>query len=174
MSRSVKDGHAVVCRSCQTLAPMSLFLSTQEVELLSALNESRTGYIVIGGHAVNFHGYLRPTKDLDIWVEPTEANAARVVQALSSVHLLLQPEYVARLAQPGHQVPVSGMSTELLTSVTGLKFEEAMALSSVAVQQGVPYRVLGLAHLIEYKRRLGRERDLEDVRKLQVVKARGG
>ena len=69
---------------------MNLLLNAQELELLSALNDCRARYLVIGGHAVIFHGHLRPAKDLDLWVEPTEENAARVAQALSFVRVFLQ------------------------------------------------------------------------------------
>jgi hypothetical protein len=43
---------------------------------------SRVDYIVVGGHAVAFHGYPRFTGDIDFFVRPTPDNAARLVEAL--------------------------------------------------------------------------------------------
>jgi hypothetical protein len=150
-----------------------LLLNAPEVELLSALARCHARYLIIGGHAVIFHGYLRPAKDLDLWVEPTEVNAARVARALSTVHVHLRPEHVERLSRANLQMQVDGLNTELLTSVTGLIFEEAMARSSVAFEGSVSCQVLALGDLIQYKRLVGRDRDLEDIRQLEALKARG-
>ena len=52
-------------------------------ELLLALNAHEVEYLVVGAHALAAHGYVRATKDLDVWVQPLE-NAAKVLQALSA------------------------------------------------------------------------------------------
>lgn len=51
-------------------------------DLLSEFNGADVRYLVVGGYAVFFHGQPRYTKDLDVWVEPSAANATRVMQAL--------------------------------------------------------------------------------------------
>jgi hypothetical protein len=51
-------------------------------ELLEALNRRQAQYLVIGAHAVGVYAEPRATKDLDIWVNPTKANARRVLAAL--------------------------------------------------------------------------------------------
>ena len=152
---------------------MDLRLNAQEQELLSALNQCQARYLVIGGHAVIFHGYLRPAKDLDIWVEPTEENANRVARALSLVRVFLEREQVTRLASPDLQMPISGLNTEFLTSVAGLEFASAMTRSAVSFEGGEPCNVLGLADLIVCKERLGRESDVEDIKHLQEIHPRG-
>lgn len=43
-------------------------------EFLRLLNSARIEYLVVGGYAVAFHGYPRPTGDLDIWVAVSPAN----------------------------------------------------------------------------------------------------
>lgn len=146
---------------------MNLLLNSQELELLSALNRHLAHYMVVGGHAVIFHGYLRPAKDLDLWIEPSIENAERVARALSAVRVYLAPEHIARLSKPNLQMPIAGLYTELLTSVKGLEFPLAIARSSTANEQGVPCTVIGLEDLLECKRLLGRESDLEDIRCLQ-------
>lgn len=44
-------------------------------DFLSACNAHNVEYLVIGGQAVIFYGYVRNTKDLDVWINPTPENA---------------------------------------------------------------------------------------------------
>lgn len=148
---------------------MALFLNAQEVELLSALNQYQARYVVVGGHAVQHHGHLRPAKDLDLWVEPTPDNAKRVAHALASVGTRLQQDQIDRLAKPDLQMQLGGLYTEIVTTVQGLQFTEAMARSITATEQGVPCHVLSRQDLIANKRLLGRESDLEDVAALEQL-----
>jgi hypothetical protein len=57
-------------------------LSKDMRELLDALNRSHAQYLVIGAHGVGIYTEPRGTKDLDIWINPTRANAKRVYAAL--------------------------------------------------------------------------------------------
>lgn len=51
-------------------------------EFIELLNANRVRYLVVGGYAVALHGYPRYTKDMDIWIERTPENAARLLKAL--------------------------------------------------------------------------------------------
>ncbi len=51
-------------------------------EFIESLNANHVRYLVVGGYAVAFHGHPRYTKDIDIWIEMSPPNAARVVKAL--------------------------------------------------------------------------------------------
>ena len=44
-------------------------------DLFAALNDAGANYLLVGAHAVAFHAEPRYTKDLDVWVEATPANA---------------------------------------------------------------------------------------------------
>jgi hypothetical protein len=50
-------------------------------EMLSALSEAGVEFLVVGAHALAAHGTPRATGDLDIWVNPSRDNAARVLAA---------------------------------------------------------------------------------------------
>ena len=52
-------------------------------ELLSTFNDRCVKYLVVGGHAVMLYSDPRYTKDLEIWVEASEENGAKVFQALA-------------------------------------------------------------------------------------------
>ena len=51
-------------------------------EFIQSLNDNQVRYLVIGGYAVALHGHPRYTKDLDVWIELTPENAAKMVKAL--------------------------------------------------------------------------------------------
>jgi hypothetical protein len=51
-------------------------------DLFRALCEKGAEFIVVGGHAVMFYTEPRYTKDIDVWVRPSEKNAERVYKAL--------------------------------------------------------------------------------------------
>ena len=65
-------------------------------EFLSLLNSHRVEYLLIGGYAVAYHGYPRPTGDMDVWIAVNSENARRVAQARTSRR--------PRAARPGHRV----------------------------------------------------------------------
>ena len=132
-------------------------------------------YLVIGGHAVIFHGYLRPAKDLDLWVEPSESNAKAIAAALAEVRVPLEDQHIARLAKPGLQMPIGGLYTELLTSIRGAAdFADAHARSVETYALGTSCRVISLPDLVASKKALGRESDLADIAHLQGLNPNAG
>jgi hypothetical protein len=56
------------------------------MRVLAALEDARVDYVVIGGVAVNFHGIVRATEDLDVFIKPDADNVARLRAALHSVY----------------------------------------------------------------------------------------
>ncbi len=58
----------------------------EEVNAFSrAANSSGVRMLMIGGGAVNFHGYQRQSADLDFWMEPTPLNFDRLSKALTQI-----------------------------------------------------------------------------------------
>jgi hypothetical protein len=51
-------------------------------EFLKSLNSNRVECLLIGGYAVGIHGHIRATNDLDVWVNISPENAARIDRAL--------------------------------------------------------------------------------------------
>jgi hypothetical protein len=43
-------------------------------------------YVIIGGHAVNFHGYVRTTEDADVIFHRTPASETSLLRVLESIH----------------------------------------------------------------------------------------
>ncbi|MBM4320542.1 MAG: hypothetical protein FJ125_11425, partial [Deltaproteobacteria bacterium] len=55
------------------------------VFLCRRLNEEGARYLVIGGFAIGFHGFVRATKDIDLLVDPAEENVRAIKRALASL-----------------------------------------------------------------------------------------
>lgn len=53
-------------------------------DLLIELVDAKAEFVVLGGHAVAFHGHLRATKDMDVLVRASDENASRVYRALAA------------------------------------------------------------------------------------------
>jgi hypothetical protein len=99
------------------------------VEMLSALNAAGVEYLVVGAHAMAAHGVPRATGDLDIWVRATSENAPRVLDALREFGAPLFDLTLDDLSKPENvfQIGVVPVRIDLLTSITGVGFEEAAA-----------------------------------------------
>jgi len=137
--------------------------------LLRELSAAEARFMVVGGYAVSFHSRPRATGDIDVWVEPTAANAARVFRALRAFGAPLQGLVEADLTQPEvvYQIGVPPRRIDLLTSLTGLNFDEAWAERTPGLLGGLEVHFLGREALIRNKRALGRARDLADLESLE-------
>lgn len=137
-------------------------------ELLALLNKHAVEYIIVGGYALAFHGAPRFTGDIDIFVRPQPQNAARILEALNefgfgSVGLTEEdfstPHKVVQLGTPPVRV-------DLITSLTGVSWEEAVAANSPGSYGDVPVFFIGRKEFIANKRAMGRKKDLADIEAL--------
>ena len=60
-------------------------LNPNEKRFLTHLNHKQVEYLVIGGYAVAYHGYLRDIGDLDIWISTQKDNAQRMAAVLGDL-----------------------------------------------------------------------------------------
>ncbi len=134
------------------------------VEMLSALDAAGAEYLVVGAHALAAHGVPRATGDLDVWVRATPENALRVLAALREFGAPLFDLTADDLSRPGtvFQIGVVPVRIDLLTSISGVGFEEAWAGRIEVPIEGVTVRVLGREALVRNKRATGRAKDLLD------------
>ena len=98
-------------------------------EFVALLNLHQVEFLIVGAYAVAFHGYPRYTGDLDILVRADEGNARRVLQALAQFGFGSAGIGLDDLDVPGKvvQLGVSPNRIDLVTSITGVSFEEAWA-----------------------------------------------
>lgn len=142
-------------------------------ELLVALNAAGVRYLVGGAHALAFHARPRATKDLDVFVDPTRANARRFVAALRHFFGGTAPSYANEEAilDPNViiQLGVAPVRVDILTEFATMSFQTAWRHSVVARFGAVPTRYLSRAHLIAEKRHFSRPQDLADLAALLAV-----
>jgi len=140
-------------------------------EFIELLNSHRVEYLVVGGHAVAFHGYPRYTGDIDFLVRPSEENASRLVAVIERFGLaeadnlkptLMQREKIVQIGRPPNRI-------DILTSASGIDFEEAWERASSGSLDGLPVRFPDLGSLLKNKRASGRAKDLADVEELEKV-----
>lgn len=140
---------------------------------LESLNAANVEYMIVGGYAVNIHGYVRNTGDLDVWIASDAKNADRVVEALLAFGfdvLDVKPELFLgenRIVQMGSEPE----KIEIITSVDGLTWTKAQPNIRDVMIDGVPVRVISLDDLITNKRASGRLRDQEDLERLPAPDA---
>ncbi len=141
------------------------------VEMLCALSNAGARYLVVGGHAVGVHVEPRATKDLDIWVEPTLANARRVVKALRAFGAPLFGVTVKELSTPGliFQIGVAPRRIDILTAISGVDFRSAWRSRFEIKIRGLPAMmpVIGREALLTNKRAVARPQDLVDALNLE-------
>ncbi len=139
------------------------------VAMLSALSGAGAEYLVVGAHALAAHGLPRATGALDIWVRPTVENAGLVWQALAEVDAPLDHLEVSELTEADlvFQIGIPPLRIDILTSITGVRFDEAYRARRTVRVADMDVPILGRAHLIQNKRATARPQDLADVAALE-------
>lgn len=138
-------------------------------DLLHELCAAEARFLVVGAYAVSFHAEPRSTGDLDILVEPTAVNAKRVYQALqrfgAPLHDLTEDDLAS--SDVVFQMGLPPRRIDILTSITGVSFEEAWSARVEGMYGDVRFPVIGREPLIKNKRALGRPKDLLDIELLE-------
>jgi hypothetical protein len=136
-------------------------------EFIAALNARGVRYLVVGAHAVALHARPRATKDLDIFLDPTPANAQRALAALRDFFGGVELGYtVDDLTDPRWiiQLGVAPVRIDLHSAVPGLtSFEVAWKNRADARFGSVPAHYLGCDDLIRAKEAADRPQDRADV-----------
>ena len=136
-------------------------------EFLLCLNARDVQYLVVGGHAVSFHGYPRFTHDVDLVVLPTERNALALLAALADFgfgDVTLQARDFMRdttvvLGRPPDQI-------DLMTFIKGVDLDDAWQRRVPGRLDNVEVAFIAREDLIANKRAVGRPEDLADIARL--------
>jgi hypothetical protein len=139
------------------------------VDLLRAFIDADVRFLVVGAYALAVHGRPRATGDLDVWVEASKENAARVMRALDAFGAPLAEITEADFATPGvtYQIGIAPGRIDILTDLTGLTFQDAWSRRIARPFGDVTVDVIGLADFILNKRATGRAKDLGDIEGLE-------
>lgn len=136
-------------------------------EFIELLNKNNVRYIIIGGYAVVYHGYVRSTNDIDIWIDIRKDNIKKVIKALdefgfSSLNISeadFSPNQIIQLGYPPNRI-------DLITTPAGIDFETCYESREQVVIDNITIKFIDLENLIKAKKASGRTRDLADVEEL--------
>lgn len=137
-------------------------------EFLKLLNSQGARYLLVGGYAVSFYGTPRATGDIDVWIDRTPDNADKIVRVLEdfgfdvpglSPELFTKENNVVRLGTPPLRI-------ELLTSISGVDFDECHQARKVVRLGDVEVSFIGVEQLKINKKASGRLKDLADLESL--------
>lgn len=145
------------------------------LEFIEILNKHGVEYLLIGGIAVNIYGYNRGTGDLDIWINPSEANKYKLIVAIeefgydADAYKKMSPDEITMFSlgsrnNPGH--------IEITNRIAGISFQDAWKNFQVFNFDGLAIKFIGLDDLIKNKLASARNRDLDDVENLKLINSR--
>ncbi len=136
-------------------------------DFIKELNLADVRYILVGGYAVILHGYNRTTGDLDIWVEATEENYAKLVSALHRFGMPVFDMSLQNFLSPKSfdvfTFGVPPVSIDILLQVKGLEFADVWPHSKWTEVDHTKVKLIDLESLIAAKKASGRYRDLDDI-----------
>ncbi len=138
-------------------------------EILQELSAGKVEFLLVGAYALAAHGYPRATVDLDIWVKPSQNNSESVMRALARFGAPIEglsPQDFQE-EETVFQIGVAPRRIDIITTASGLNFDEAFKGSLPLEIEGIWIRVLSLEDLIRNKRATGRTKDLADVEALE-------
>jgi len=142
-------------------------------DLLLELCDANAQFVVLGGHAVAFHGHPRATKDMDLLVRATPDNAKRVYAALAAFGAPLDTFDVTKKDFAGYdgvlQIGLLPRRIDILNRADGITFDDAIAAGDGFDIEGRTIPVIGLDALLKNKRAAGRAQDIADVEALEAL-----
>ena len=148
-------------------------LDDYTLELLRALNQHEVEYLVVGGYAVNFHGYRRTTGDIDLWIKPDNDNKIKIVSVLKEMEV--DESMLEQLAAFDFTEPlvfsdgVEPFKIDFLTHLSNVKFDDAWDKKIVSEMDGIVIPYIDLNNLLLSKFTTGRLKDKIDLEELQKI-----
>jgi hypothetical protein len=134
-------------------------------DLLALFSAHKVDYIIVGAHALAYHGVPRYTGDMDILVRSDPENAKRILRALDEFgfgSLGLKVEDFATTDKVV-QLGVAPVRIDIVTSLTGVSWEDVDAGRVAGTYGGLKVYYIGKKEFILNKRALGRKKDLADL-----------
>jgi len=137
-------------------------------QFIESLNSNGVEYVVVGAVALAHHGLPRYTGDLDILVRNSVENSKRLESALAEFGLAALGIKAADFVDSYHvvQLGVAPNRIDLLTSLTGVTFDEAWDSRVQSLVGGTRVNFIGRETLVRNKRLTGRAQDKADLEAL--------
>lgn len=163
--RAARCPAASSVRATRVTDPLSL--NEDFLDLLAELAAVDATYVIVGGHALAFHGAPRATGDIDVFIRPDRENGERVLSALRAFGAPVDAHQLTAddLTRPGtvYQVGLPPRRIDVLTAIDGCSFAEAWAGRSEVELDGHRVAFLGRREFVINKKASGRPKDLLDL-----------
>jgi len=137
-------------------------------ELLRLFGAHKVSYVIVGGYALAFHGAVRFTGDIDLFVRPEAENAKRIIAALNEFGFgtvdLVEADF-----QTEHkviQLGVPPVRIDIMTSLTGLSWQQVLRGRVEGKYGDTHVFFIGKNELVANKKSLGRKKDVADLEAL--------
>lgn len=153
--------------------------------ILASLQAAEVRYVIAGGFAVNLHGFLRFTKDLDLLIDLEPANAKLAMQVLGECGLKARvPVPLADFADADKRLDWAELRNMLVFQVwhpddpfctvdvfirNPIDFEDLWTRAVGANLGRTECRIAGIDDLIAMKTMAGRPQDLRDIQELRRI-----
>ena len=142
-------------------------------KILLALIDAKVEFLLIGGYAVNYHGYVRTTGDMDVWLKPDNKNKIafliileKYLEDKSGIEKVKELDFTDVIA---FHIGVPPERIDFLTKIAGVNFNEAFSHKELLPIQNYQIPVLHLNDLIANKLLSARLKDKADVDELQKI-----
>lgn len=137
-------------------------------DFLKSLNTRGVEYLVIGGYAVGFHGFVRATGDLDIFVGLSARNAENLLAAFHDFGFDVPELTAAVFLEAGKivRIGVPPLRLEVMNEISGVTFAACFAQRVEEMIDGLRVCFIDRENLLQNKRAAGRPKDLADIEAL--------
>lgn len=141
-------------------------------DMILCLQSEGVEFMLVGGYAVGLHGWPRTTFDIDFWVMANPSNAASIMRALKKFGAPLMDLSEEDFHRPGivFQIGNAPQRIDILSSVSGIRYEEAVRHAETMQVDGLSLKVISLDDLILNKRASRRPKDIVDAQTLEKLK----
>lgn len=144
---------------------------------IEALNNHNVEYMIVGAFSVNFHGYIRATMDMDIWVGNSEKNLAGLYDSFVSLgfdKLMCKAAIKHFRDQHMIKIPLEETKIDILDSfIMKGDFDSSYNNRVTGTIAGVKTHIIGMDDLIKCKKKSNRMKDLIDAKNLEALKDPG-
>lgn len=163
VSRSSTSSRSSLCEA------QPVELNSDFSDLLRAFSNGGVEFLVVGAHALSVHDRPRATKDLDVWIKPTPENARRTWHALAAFGAPMDSLTVEDLTdeETVFQIGIAPIRVDVLTSITGVLFDDAWPNRIEVERDGILVPVIGAEDFLTNKEATGRDQDRVDAARVR-------
>lgn len=140
-------------------------------EFLRLLRASEAEHLLVGGYAVGFYGYPRPTGVMDIWISNSRENASRVLKVFNGFGFDSRELTTSSFTLPKSivRVGIAPFKIEVITHIDGVSFDECFPRRNEAEIDGCVVNLIDLSDLMTNKKASARPKDLDDLIELGKI-----